>query len=273
LNELSELYPVILMMLGAGVLSGLMAGLLGIGGGIVLVPILEIALSFIGVDDSVRMHIAIATSLSIIIFSSYSSTRAHFLRGAVDVNIIKNWAPAMLFGAVLGSWAASRLDGTALVILFSLLAFVVALKMLFKGEVKVFRDGIPDHPFVQVMPYSIGMLSSMIGIGGGVMGVSYLSLFGVPIHRAVGTASFFGVLISVPGTISFIITGWGLEGLPEANFSYINLIGVVIIAPVSFIAAPLGAKIAHSLDQKKLNLAFGLFLLFVSTQMLYRYVF
>ncbi|MDG1858460.1 MAG: sulfite exporter TauE/SafE family protein [Emcibacteraceae bacterium] len=269
---LSELYPLLLMMLGAGLLSGLMAGMLGIGGGIVLVPILEIALSFIGVEGDVRMHIAIATSLSIIIVSSFSSTRAHYRRGAVDVNIIKAWAPAMLFGAVLGSWAASRLDGTALVILFALLAFAVALKMLIKGETKIIREGFPDHPLVQIMPYSIGMLSSMIGIGGGVMGVSYMSLFGIPIHRAVGTASFFGVLISVPGTISFIITGWGLEGLPEGNLSYVNLIGLFIIAPVSFFAAPIGAKIAHSMDQKKLNLAFGLFLLFVSTQMLYRYV-
>ena len=261
------------MMLAAGVLSGVMAGLLGIGGGIVIVPILEIALSFMGVADEVRMHIAIATSLAIIIVTSYSSTRAHYRMGVVDVGIIKNWAPAMLFGAVLGSWAASRLNGAALVILFALLAFVVALKMLFKGDSKVIRDGIPDHPFVQIMPYSIGMLSSMIGIGGGVMGVSYMSLFGIPIHRAVGTASFFGVLISVPGTISYIITGWGLEGLPEGNFGYVNLIGLIIIAPASFFAAPFGAKIAHSLDQKKLNLAFGLFLLTVSTQMIYRYVF
>lgn len=261
------------MMLAAGMLSGIMAGLLGIGGGIVLVPILEIVLSIMGVADGVRMHVAIATSLAIIIVTSYSSTRAHYRKGVVDVGIIKNWAPAMLFGAVLGSWAASRLNGTALVILFALLAFAVALKMLFKGDSKIIRDGIPDHPLAQVMPYSIGMLSSMIGIGGGVMGVSYMSLFGIPIHRAVGTASFFGVLISVPGTISFIITGWGIDGLPEGNIGYVNLIGLLLIAPVSFFAAPIGAKIAHSLDQKKLNLAFGFFLLIVSTQMIYRYVF
>jgi len=272
LSALADLYPLIIIMLGAGIVSGLMAGLLGIGGGIVLVPIIEIALSFFGAGDELRMHIAIATSLAIIIITAFSSTRAHYRRGAVDVGIIKSWAPAMLFGAVLGSWAASRLNGTYLVLLFSFLAFIVAIKMLFKGDTKLIRDGIPDHPLVQFMPYSIGMLSSMIGIGGGVMGVSYMSLFGVPIHRAVGTASFFGVLIAIPGTISYMITGQGIEGLPQGNVGYVSFIGIAIIAPASYFAAPIGAKIAHSLDQKKLNLAFGLFLFFVSTQMLYRYL-
>lgn len=273
MNEFSEILPLIAIMLTSGLLSGLMAGLLGIGGGIVLVPILEFSLSFFGVDESVRMHIAIATSLAIIIISSYSSTRAHHHREAVDITLIKKWAPAMLFGAVAGSIAASRLDGKVLVIIFAVLALIVAVRMLLKGDSKSLRDGLPDHPAVQLMPLSIGAISSMMGIGGGVMGVGYLTRFGFPIHRAVGTASIFGALIAIPGTISYMLIGLNIEGLPPGNIGYVNLIGLAVIAPASYIAAPLGAKIAHSLDQKKLKLAFGLFLLFVSSQLIYRYLF
>lgn len=259
-------------MLASGLVSGLMAGLLGIGGGIVIVPILEFSLTFFGVDDAVRMHIAIATSLAIIIVTSFSSTRAHHKRGNVDLVLIKNWALSMLIAAAVGSWAASKLNGKALVILFALLAFFVAIKMLTRGGTKKTQDDFPNHWAVQVMPMSIGLLSSMIGIGGGVMGVSFMTIFGMSIHRAVGTASFFGVLISIPGTISYMITGYGVAGLPPGNIGYVSLIGLAIIAPASYLAAPLGAKIAHKLDRRQLNLAFGLFLLMVSSQMIYRYL-
>lgn len=273
MSGIEEYIPLIIIMFAAGALSGVMAGLLGIGGGIVIVPILEFSLSFFGVADSVRMHIAIATSLAIIIVTSFSSTRAHHKRGTVDIKLIKNWTLAMLVGAALGSWSASMLNGKVLVIIFAFLALFVALKLLLKGDAKKVRDGIPDHPMAQLMPLSIGGLSSMMGIGGGVMGVSYMTLFGVPIHRAVGTASFFGVIISIPGTISYILTGWDAVGLPPGNFGFVNLIGLAVIAPASFLTAPIGAKIAHSLEQKQLNLVFGLFLLTVSSQLIYRYLF
>jgi len=272
LSEFSEFIPLIIIMLAAGLLSGLMAGLLGIGGGIVLVPILEFSLGFFGVDEAVRMHIAIATSLAIIIVSSFSATKAHHRRGNVDVEMLKSWAVAMFIGAALGSFAASKLNGKSLVIIFAFLALIVAFKMLIKGGSKKVSDGIPDHFAVQLMPLSIGGISSMMGIGGGVMGVSFMTIFGMPIHRAVGTAAFFGVFISIPGTISYMLTGLNVEGLPPGNLGYVSLIGLAVIAPATYLAAPLGAKIAHSLEQKQLNLAFGLFLLTVSSQMLYRYL-
>lgn len=258
----------------SGIISGVMAGLLGIGGGIVIVPILEFSLSYFGVDENIRMHIAVATSLAIIIPTSLSSARAHHKRGTVDINIIKSWAIAIFIGAVLGSWWASKLNGKILIVIFACLAFFVALKMLFNnGKEKKVRDGIPDNPAIQLIPFSMGGLSSMMGIGGGVMGVSFLTLYGVPIHRAVSTAAFFGFLISIPGTISFILTGLDVPNLPLGNLGYVNFIGLVIIAPVAYFSAPLGAKIAHQLNQKQLNLMFGLFLFFVSSQMLYRNLF
>lgn len=272
LGDASQVTPLVIIMLASGIVSGLMAGLLGIGGGIVIVPILEFSLAFFGVDEAVRMHIAIATSLAIIIVTSFSSARAHHRRDNVDHQLIKNWALSMLVAAAVGSWAASKLNGKSLVVLFALLAFVVAVRMLARGGTKKVQDNFPDHVAVQLMPMSIGFLSSMMGIGGGVMGVSFMTLFGMSIHRAVGTASFFGVLISIPGTISYMITGFGTVGLPPGNIGYVSLIGLAIIAPASYLAAPFGAKIAHKLDRRQLNLAFGLFLLIVSSQMLYRYL-
>jgi len=273
LSDTLQLAPLVLLMLASGILSGLMAGLLGIGGGIIIVPILEFSLAFFGVDNAVRMHIAIATSLAIIIVTSFSSTRAHHKQDNVDRALIKKWMLSMVLAASVGSWAASKLNGKSLVVLFALLAFIVAIKMLVRGGTKKVQKIFPDHAAVQLMPMSIGFLSSMVGIGGGVMGVSFMTTFGMSIHRAVGTASFFGVLISVPGTISYMITGFGQVGLPPGNIGYISLIGFVIIGPVSYFAAPFGAKIAHKLNRRQLNLAFGLFLLIVSSQMLYRYLF
>ncbi len=273
MTYLSDILPLLPVMILTGVVSGIMAGLLGIGGGIVIVPILEIALSLSGVDETVRMHIAIATSLSIIIVTSISSARAHDKKGAVDRQIIKNWTFSMFVAAAFGSWLASQMQGKALVIIFALLAFFVAFKMLLKGDPKNTRDGFPDHIGIQLMPISIGTLSSMMGIGGGVMGVSYMSFFGIPIHRAVGTASVFGIIISIPGTVSYMINGYGESGLPPGNIGYVSLVGLLMIAPASYFTAPVGAKIAHQLNQRQLNIAFGLFLLLVSSQMIYRYLF
>ena len=274
MNSLIDILPLIAILLVAGSLSGLMEGLLGIGGGIVIVPILEFSLSYFGIDDTVRMHIAVATSLAIIIPTSLSSARAHHRRGTVDVDIIKNWAPGIFIGAVLGSYLASKLNGTMLVIIFACLAFLIALKMLIpKNNKKQIEGGIPRGGFFHLVPFVMGALSSMMGIGGGVMGVSVMTLYKISIHRAVSTAAFFGFLISIPGTVGFMITGLNVTGLPFGNVGYVSFIGFFIIAPAAYLMAPVGAKLAHQLNPEQLTFMFGLFLLFVSSQMIYRYVF
>lgn len=274
MNELMEILPLVVILMVAGTISGLMAGLLGIGGGIVIVPILEFSLSYFGIDDAVRMHIAVATSLAIIIPTSLSSARAHRRRGTVDVDIIKSWAPGIFIGAVIGSYSASKLNGKMLVIIFAFLAFLIALKMLWpRKQGKTIEGGIPSGGFFHFVPFSMGALSSMMGIGGGVMGVSVMTLYKIPIHRAVSTAAFFGFLISIPGTIGFMITGLGLDNMPYGNVGYVSMVGVLIIAPVAYLMAPVGAALAHKLNPKQLTFMFGLFLLFVSSQMIYRYVF
>ena len=258
------------MMIVTGAISGVLAGLLGVGGGIVVVPILELVLTALGVDPSVRMHVTVATSLATIIPTSISSSRAHHAKGAVDLQQLRRWGVAIFLGAVAGVLLASRVSGNVLTMVFGTVALIVAIKMLLPLEGKHIAERLPGGVSGQLLPVMIGGVSSMMGIGGGTLSVPIMTLFNFPIHRAVGTASLFGLLISVPATIGFIVTGWGHEGLPPGSLGYVNLIGFAIIAPVSYYAAPWGAKLAHALSKRQLSVMFGVFLSIVAARMLLR---
>ena len=257
-------------MLVTGVFAGVLAGLFGIGGGIVIVPVLEAALGFLGVDPAIRMHVAVATSLATIIPTSISSARAHHHRESVDVEIVKRWAIFVLLGALLGAWIASQVHSRVLAMVFATLALLVAMKMVFLPETRNLTDGVPRAPWVAVIPAAIGCFSSMMGIGGGTFSVMTLTLFNEPIHRAVGTAALFGLVISLPATVGFIVAGWGDVRIPPGNLGYVSLIGFACIAPATVLAAPIGARIAHGLSQKCLSMLFGAFLLIVSLRLFYR---
>lgn len=257
-------------MLATGTVAGVLAGLFGIGGGIVIVPVLETALGLLGVDPAIRMHIAVGTSLATIIPTSISSARAHFKRNSVDVEIVKRWAIFVLIGALLGAWIASLVHSRVLALVFATLAFLVALKMLFMPGSRNLTDEVPTGPLVPVIPTAIGCFSSMMGIGGGTFSVMTLTLFNEPIHRAVGTAALFGLVISVPGTFGFIMAGWGEPNIPPGSIGYVSLIGFACIAPATVLAAPLGAKIAHAFSAEKLNMLFGAFLVLASLRLFYR---
>ncbi len=259
-----------LTMLVTGCFAGVLAGLFGIGGGIVIVPVLEAALGFLGVDAAIRMHVAVATSLATIIPTSISSARAHHQRKSVDVEVVKRWAIYVLVGALLGAWIASQVHSRVLAMVFATLALLVAIKMVFLSETRNLTDGVPRAPWVPVIPTAIGCFSSMMGIGGGTFSVMTLTLFNEPIHRAVGTAALFGLVISLPATVGFIVAGWGDVRIPPGNLGYVSLIGFVCIAPATVLAAPIGAKIAHGLSQKRLSVLFGAFLLIVSLRLFYR---
>ena len=257
-------------MLVTGCLAGVLAGLFGIGGGIVIVPVLEAALGFLGVDAAIRMHVAVATSLATIIPTSISSARAHHQRKSVDVEIVKRWAIFVLLGALLGAWIAAQVHSRVLALVFATLALLVATKMVFLPETRNLTDRVPRASWVVVIPTAIGCFSSMMGIGGGTFSVMTLTLFNEPIHRAVGTAALFGLVISLPATVGFIIAGWGDVRIPPGNLGYVSLVGFVFIAPATVLAAPIGAKIAHGLSQKRLSVLFGAFLLVVSLRLFYR---
>lgn len=265
-----DLMTLTAMMLLTGAVGGLLAGLLGVGGGIVIVPVLDLVLASMGIDPSVRMHVAVATSLATIIPTAISSSRAHHAKGAVDMAQLKRWSIAIFLGAVAGVLIASRVTGDVLSAVFGVIALLVAIKMLLPLEGKHIAEAIPGGPGGQLLPFAIGGFSSMMGIGGGTLSVPTMTLFNFPIHRAVGTAALFGLLISVPATIAFVITGWNVPGLPTGSLGYVNLIGLAIIAPVSYFAAPWGARLAHSLSKRRLSILFGLFLAVVSARMLIR---
>lgn len=257
-------------MLATGCVAGVLAGLFGIGGGIVIVPVLESALGVLGVDPAIRMHVAVATSLATIIPTSISSARAHHRRGAVDLDIVRRWAIFVLLGALLGAWIASQLHSRVLALIFASLALLVALKMIFMADSRNLTDDIPRGPWVPVIPAFIGCASSMMGIGGGTFSVMTLTLFNQPIHRAVGTAALFGLVISLPGTIGFVITGFNDARVPVGNLGYVSLIGFALIAPASVLTAPLGARIAHAFSARRLSLMFGAFLIVAAARLLYR---
>ncbi len=257
-------------MLATGCIAGVLAGLFGIGGGIVIVPMLEAVLGYLGVDPAIRMHVAVATSLATIIPTSISSARAHYRRGAVDLDIVRRWAAYVLIGALLGAWIASALDSRALAVVFATVSLFVAIRMVFFPGTKQLTQSVPRTPWIIPIPVSIGVISTMMGIGGGVLSVMTLRLFNEQIHRAVGTAALFGLVISLPGTVGFMVTGIGDARVPAGTLGYVSLLGFAFIAPATVLFAPLGARIAHAFSARQLSMAFGGFLIIASARLFYR---
>jgi uncharacterized membrane protein YfcA len=264
-----ELGTLALGLVIAGVVGGLVAGMLGVGGGIVVVPILYHVLAALGVDESVRMHIAVGTSLATIIPTSFSSASAHNKKGAVDWDLLKRWAVPMLLGVLAGSALAAYVRGQTLSLIFAAVALPIALHFALWGDKKRIADHLPGGTLGLALPFGIGGVSTMMGIGGGTVGVPTLTLCGYPIHRAVGTASAFGAIISVPGTIGAILAGWYAGGLPPYSLGYVNLLGFLLIAPVSFFMAPAGAHLAHLTDKNRLRMVFALFIAITAARMLW----
>jgi len=266
---LTEILPLVAILALSGVVAGFAAGLLGVGGGSVTVPVLEYSLRFVGVPEEYRMHVAVATSLAAIIPTSMSSARSHHERGAVDGSLIKAWAVAVAVGAMFGSLLASRAPLSVLAAVFGSVALLIAAKMLLPlDEVRVAQDA-PRGAGGALLATVIGAVSAVMGIGGGTLTVPTLNLCGYPIHRAVGTASLFGMFIAIPGTVGYLLARPPVA-LPWATVGFVSLAGLAVIAPGSMLTAKLGARVAHSLSRRRLSQAFGVFLLVVGARMLYR---
>ncbi|WP_308910452.1 sulfite exporter TauE/SafE family protein [Pseudokordiimonas caeni] len=268
--QLIDALPLLLMMIGTGLAGGILAGLLGVGGGIVIVPVMEVALGLVGVDPAIRMHVAVATSLSTIMVTSVSSARAHQRKGAIDMDVTRLWAAPILIGSAAGVLVASQVSSGVLSLVFGAIAALVTLKMILPLDGKHITSSVPRGVAGMLPPAFVGLFSSMMGIGGGTLSVPAMTLMGQPIHRAVGTASLFGLLISVPATIGFILTGWGDPRLPAGSLGFVNAIGFLVITPATWVAAPWGAKLAHAMTPRHLSIAFGCFLAIVAARMLYR---
>jgi uncharacterized membrane protein YfcA len=257
------------LLLVTGLLAGLVAGLLGVGGGIVIVPVLFHVFSALGIDASVRMHLAVGTSLSTILVTAWRSARAHRARGALDQELLRSWAAPVLAGVVLGSAAFGAVSGALLSGLFGIVALVVALHMAFGREDRRLADAPPAGVARLGIGAGIGLLSVLMGLGGGTLGVPILTLLGVPIHRAVGTAAGLGLLIAIPGTLGSLLLGWGAPGRPPGSLGYVNAIGFALIVPATAWAAPWGVHLAHAISRSALRRAFAAFLALTSLRMLY----
>lgn len=255
--ELSALAAALALV---GCCSGFLAGLLGVGGGIVIVPALFYVFDFLDIDEAIRAHLAVGTSLATIIPTSLISLRAHRKREAVDGALIRSWGPMIAIGVLLGVIVAAFVDGKALTGVFGIVALMVALYMLFSLEGTKLSDALPHQPWRGGIGLIIGSISTLMGIGGGTLSVPILSLFNYPLRRAVGTASAIGLIIAIPGTLGFILNGWGAADLPPFSLGYVSLVGFAAIVPTSVLLAPYGAKAAHAMKVGWLRKSFALFL-------------
>lgn len=248
------------LLLAVGAAAGVLAGLLGVGGGIVVVPALYYIFGYLNVDDAVRMHLAVGTSLATIVPTSIRSVRAHHSRGSFDSHLFKTWMPGIVAGVLFGTWLAALSDFATLTLVFAVVATFVAVYMALGNPKWQLANELPPLPVCQLIAATIGTISAMMGIGGGTMTVPALNLFGVPIHRAVGTSAGFGLIIAVPGAFGFMVGGWGNPALPDFSLGYVNLLGLALIVPMTVLTVPLGARLAHTLSIAGLRRAFALFL-------------
>jgi uncharacterized membrane protein YfcA len=263
-----EIVWFVIGLVGAGLFAGFVGGLFGIGGGAVVVPALYVLFTALGVDESVRMHVAVGTSLSTIIATSWRSLTAHRQAGAVDFDVLKRWGPWIMIGAIAGAAMAGAASTEALLLVFGFGLLLIAAQMGFgSANWRLFRD-LPHGIWRAVIAGGIGLFSALMGIGGGAFGVTVLTLSGRPIHQAVATASGFGAAIALPAALGYVIAGWGREGLPPWSLGFVSLPGFLVLAALTAITAPIGARLAHRLPQLALKRAFAVFLALVAINML-----
>jgi uncharacterized membrane protein YfcA len=263
-----EVALLLLALLGAGLATGLLAGLLGIGGGSVLVPVLYEVLGALGVDEAVRMHLAVGTSLAVIVPTSLRSFAGHHARGAVDMDLVRSMAPAVVAGVCLGAVLARLADAAVLKVIWVAAASLISLKLFFGGQDRRLGDAIPGQPFRALYGAFVGLLSTLMSIGGGVFITALMTFYGHAMQRAVATSSAFGPVIAVPGALGFVWAGWHAAGLPAGSLGYVNLLGALLIIPTSVLATPVGVRIAHGISRRQLELAFATFLALVGLRFL-----
>lgn len=261
---LAEILPLIAALLAGGFAMGILAGLFGVGGGGILVPVLFEVYGFLGIDDAIRLQLAIGTSLLVVMATSLRSFQSHYAHGAVDMNLVKSCVLAVVLGSALAAIVARFADVNVFKGVWSVVPTLVALKFFFGREDWKIGEQIPGQPFRAIFGLVVGLLSTLMSIGGGAFVTALMTLYGRSIHHAVATASAFGPMIAVPGTLGFIWAGWHAAGLPPGSLGFVNLLGAAVIIPASVLAAPLGVRLAHGISRRKLELAFAIFLSFIA---------
>lgn len=263
-----EIVWLVAALLAGGVLTGFLAGLFGIGGGGVLVPILYELFTVLDIAPEIRMHLAVGTSLAVIIPTSLRSFTSHYRHGAVDVDVLRRVGPAVAVGVGIGVLVASQVDGSVLKVVYVLSAVLMAINLYFGRGRWSLGDELPGRITDISVGTVIGTVSTLIGIGGGVQMTTYLTLYGRQIHQAVATSSGIGPIIGIPATLGYVWAGLGDPNLPPGSLGYVSLLGAAIVMPLSVLAAPMGVRVAHGLSRRSLEVAFAGFLSLVAIRFL-----
>jgi uncharacterized membrane protein YfcA len=263
--SLAELISLALAVMAAGVITGLLAGLFGVGGGAVVVPVLFEVFRLLGVPEEVRMQLCVGTSLAIIVPTTIRSYRTHRAKGLVVAAVLRSWGLPAVIGVGVGSVIAAFAPAEVFEVAFVVIAGIIAAKLLIGRETWVIGRSLPGPAAMAAYGFIVGLASSLMGISGGSLATMVMTLYGVPIHNAVATSAGLGVPITIAGTLGYLIAGLPHQALlPPLSIGFISVIGVVMIAPISSWIAPFGARLAHALPRRRLEIGFGLFLIAAS---------
>jgi uncharacterized membrane protein YfcA len=265
----NEIVWLVLCVLAGGVVTGILAGLFGIGGGGIIVPVLYEVFGVMHVPDAVRMQLCIGTSLAIIVPTTVRSYMAHKKKGAVIPDVVRIWTLPAIVGVVIGSATASFAPSTVFKIAFVVFAAFISIKMLFAGDRWNLSKELPGRGLLAVFGFITGLFSSLVGVSGGAVSNAVLTLYGQPMQRAVATSAGIGVPITIVGTIGYVWAGWSHTAqLPPLSLGFVSLIGFVLMAPVSSFMTGYGVRLAHWLPRRSLEIGFGVFLMLVSLRFL-----
>lgn len=264
--------PLVAGLLAAGALAGITAGLLGVGGGIVMVPAMALAFEALGYDPAVYQHVAVGTSLAVIISTGFASARAHHAKGAVMMDLVRLWAVPLIAASLAGGLMAGLYSGDVLRLVFGGVAILLAANSVLSLQQKLMghlRESPVTH---RICAAVIGYVSALMGIGGGSLSVPTLNAFGHSMHKAVGTSAAFGLLLAIPGAIGFVVSGWAVADRAPLSLGYVNIPALLLIGVVASFTAPLGAALAHKTQQHVLKRIFAVYLLFIGSRMIFQAV-
>src|SRR6201994_4939243 len=272
--DVKELIELGLLLIATGALSGFLAGLFGIGGGAVLVPVFYECFRLAGVPLEVRMPLCIGTSLAVIIPTSIRSFRAHYLRGAVDMNVVRAWWLVIIIGVIVGSGIARYAPERLFKYVFVAVAWSATLRLWLLRDGWNLGDAMPKGPLMKVYGFFVGLLSTLMGVGGGLFSNLLMTFYGRPIHQSVATSSALAVLVSIPGALGYVYAGWPAAArFPDVaalqmplTFGYVSLIGALFVMPTSLLTARLGVRAAHAMSKRTLEIAFGCYLFIVGSR-------
>lgn len=260
------LLSLIAALAAAGAAIGFLSGVFGVGGGAISVPVFFEIFGALGFPPDVAMPVAVGTSLAVIVPTSISSARGHYKKGTLDPGILRAWAIPILFGVVIGAVVARFAEPFVFQSVFVVIASINAVKLLTGGKGWQLRETLPGALVMRLGGMTIGLVSAIMGIGGGALSNLFLTLHGVPIHRAISTSAGVGVLIAIPGTIGYALAGFGRADLPPGTLGFVSVFAFALTIPTSLLTTRFGVALAHRLSRRSLEIAFGSFLVLVASR-------